>query len=448
VPGETSRDSAAGAVDPRQFGPRNPEARRWVENLSESTIEPPASFDPNISPLDWLLTAAGSYGSRRALVRDLGRLMVERGFPLFRASCFVRTLHPQTSGRSVIWYRDLEEPTALRVMRGMESTPAFKNSPMPVIFEGAMGIRRRLDHPDEQNDFPVLDDLRREGATDYVAMPIHFSDGNINFATWTADRPGGFSTEELSEIYHLMPAFSMRMEILERRDLTRQLLEVYLGRETGHRVLDGQIIRGEARGIRAAVWFSDIRNFTELSDRLPRDAVIELLDSFFELAVQAVEERGGEVLKFLGDGMLAIFPAEEEGDAAACRNALAAARDTVKMMDVMNKRRRKHGKDIVDFGIALHLGEVGYGNIGGAERLDFTVIGPAVNLASRIEGLTRICGCRLLASADFAGCIDETLHDMGSHEVKGVDRPVQVFAPSDLLPGDPLPGDPLPDTPL
>jgi adenylate cyclase len=415
---------------------RSPEARPWVQPLVDE-LPPPAELDADVAPRDWIMRDATQYTVRRALVRDLGRLLVARGFPLFRMTCFIRTLHPQTSGHSVIWYRDADEPSSLRLLRGMEDTGAFKTSPLPVIFEGAMGIRRRLDRADEQNDFPILDDLRAEGATDYVAMPLMFSDGLINFVTFTSDRPGGFTSEELGELYDLMPSLSARLEIMERRDLTRQLMEVYLGKETGRRVLAGEIVRGKAEGIRAAIWFSDLRDFTGISDRLPRDDVIEWLDAFLELAVQAVEERGGEVLKFLGDGMLAIFPAEPEGDEIACANALKAARDTEVMVRTINTRREKAGKVQIDYGIALHLGEVGYGNIGGAERLDFTVIGPAVNLANRVESLTPRLGVRVLTSEAFSDALPpaerETLTDMGSHSVKGLDRTVRVFAPSDLL---------------
>jgi adenylate cyclase len=421
----------------RIIGPSNEEARHLVRFLDDDDDSGLPPVDPRLTPLQWILTVSSAYSSRRFLARDLGRLMVARGYPLMRMTYFITTLHPQATGTSIIWYRDVDEPRQMRVMRGMQQTTAYKQSPMPLIFEGAQGIRRRLDMEGEQNDFPILDDLREEGATDYVAMPLVFSDGNINFTTWTADRPGGFNTEELREIWEFMPALSLRMEVLERRDLTRQLLTTYLGRNTGERILAGEIVRGVAEGIRAAVWYTDIRDFTALSDRLSRNEIIDMLDDYFERAVQAVEERGGEVLKFLGDGMLAIFPAdpskgEAEGDMAACRLALTAARDTVTLMRTLNDMRFRQDKPAINYGIALHLGEVGYGNIGGAERLDFTVIGPAVNLANRIEGLTRTLGVRVLASREFAHAAGEPLTALGGHPVKGLDRPIDVFTPSDL----------------
>lgn len=421
----------------RAIGPSNEEARQLVRYLDDDDDTGLPPVDPTLTPLQWILKESAVYSSRRFLARDLGRLLVARGYPLMRMTYFITTLHPQATGTSIIWYRDIDEPRQMRVMRGMQQTTAYRQSPMPLIFEGAQGIRRRLDMPGEQNDFPILDDLREEGATDYVAMPLVFSDGNINFTTWTADRPGGFNTEELREIWEFMPALSLRMEVLERRDLTRQLLTTYLGRNTGERILAGEIVRGVAEGIRAAVWYTDIRDFTTLSDRLSRNDIIDMLDDYFERAVQAVEERGGEVLKFLGDGMLAIFPAdpsmgEAEGDMAACRLALTAARDTVKLIGTLNNLRYRQGKPAIDFGIALHLGEVGYGNIGGAERLDFTVIGPAVNLANRIEGLTRTLGVRILASREFSDAAGEPLNPLGGHPVKGLDRPIDVFSPPDL----------------
>lgn len=396
--------------------------------------------DPSMTPVTWLLTEASRHTETRTLIRDLTALLTDRGMPLLRVTCFVRTLHPQASGASVVWLRDRPDPRSVRILRGMEDTPAFQASPLPLIFQGAAAIRRRLDIPEQTLDFPVLADLRELGATDYVAMPLAFSDGMINFMTWATDRPGGFSTGELTVLWELLPALALRIEVIERRQLTAQLLEVYLGRQTGQRVLAGAIARGETASIRAAVWYSDIKDFTVLSDLLPRQELIDLLNGYFEASVQAVEERGGEILKFLGDGMLAIFPvASADGadavaaDRAACTGAIAAARDTVKMVRALNQRRLKQERPTVDFGIALHLGEVGYGNIGGLERLDFTVIGPAVNLASRIEGLTRGLGVRVLASAAFAGAAGETLTPMGRHPVKGLSHPVEVFAPSDLL---------------
>ena len=434
---EPTRPSGHSPVLRRFIGPSNEEARllvRFIDDDDDTGLPP---IDPSLTPLQWILKESAVYTSRRFLARDLGRLMVARGYPLMRMTYFITTLHPQATGTSIVWYRDVDEPRQMRVMRGMQQTTAYKQSPLPLIFQGAQGIRRRLDMPGEQNDFPILDDLREEGATDYVAMPLVFSDGNINFTTWTADRPGGFNTEELREIWEFMPALSLRMEVLERRDLTRQLLTTYLGRNTGERILAGEIVRGVAEGIRAAVWYTDIRDFTTLSDRLSRDEIIDLLDEYFERAVQAVEERGGEVLKFLGDGMLAIFPAdpsrgEAEGDMAACRLALSAARDTVKLMRTLNDMRFRQAKPAINYGIALHLGEVGYGNIGGAERLDFTVIGPAVNLANRIEGLTRTLGARVLASREFSEASGEPLTPLGAHPVKGLDRPIDVFTPPDL----------------
>ena len=399
--------------------------------------DPPGRPDPSRPPITWLLTDASRHASTRTLIRDLSALLTDRGMPLLRVTCFVRTLHPQASGSSVVWLRDRPDPRTVRVLRGMEDTPAFQASPLPLIFQGAAAIRRRLDVPEQALDFPVLADLRELGATDYVAMPLAFSDGMINFITWATDRPGGFTTDELTVLWELLPALSLRIEVIEQRELTRQLLEVYLGRQTGRRVLAGAIARGETASMRAAVWYSDIKDFTVLSDRLPRQELIDLLNGYFEASVQAVEERGGEILKFLGDGMLAIFPVDgadrAAADRAACKAAVAAARDTVQLVRALNQRRLKQDKPAVDFGIALHLGEVGYGNIGGLERLDFTVIGPVVNLASRIEGLTRGLGVRVLASADFAAAAEETLTPMGRHRVKGLQNLVEVFAPSDLL---------------
>ena len=215
--------------------------------------------DASKTPISWLLTDASHHASTRTLIRDLAALLSDRGMPLLRVTCFVRTLHPQASGSNVVWLRDRPNPRTVRVLRGMDDTPAFQASPLPLIFQGAAAIRRRLDVPEQTLDFPVLADLRELGATDYVAMQLAFSDGMINFMTWATDRPGGFETEELTVLWELLPALSLRIEVIERRELTRQLLEVYLGRQTGRRVLAGAIARGETASIRAAVWYSTSR---------------------------------------------------------------------------------------------------------------------------------------------------------------------------------------------
>lgn len=383
--------------------------------------------DLALSPRDWLLQRGDRFASSRDLLRHLAEILSHHGVPLLRTSLFLPTLHPQASGTGIVWWRGRPGPQELMILRGIEATPAFRDSPLPIILNGAAAIRARLDIPDVRLEFPVLHDLKADGATDYVAMPLVFHTGQINFATWVSDRPGGFSSDELAVIYDLLPALALRIEVLERHRLMGQLMEMYLGRNAGRRVLAGEILRGQGETIRAVVWFSDLRGFTAMTDRLPTDEVIALLDDYFECMTQPLEERGGEVLKFIGDGLLAIFPQAKSGSCDAPRRALKAAREAGTLMQRLNQRRAKAGRAPLRHAVGLHVGDVSYGNIGSPERLDFTVIGPAVNLANRLQQLSKVTGQTIIASSAFAALSEEPLDRIGRFPVAGLEQQVEVF---------------------
>lgn len=384
-----------------------------------------------LTPLQWLLQHGDRHQTGRSLLNHLAAVLQHHGFPLLRASLFMPTLHPQTSGNTIIWWRDRPGPQELSVLRGMEDTPAFKKSPLPVILNGAAAIRARLDLDDVALEYPILEDLKAVGATDYVAMPVVFHTGEINFATWVTDRPGGFTSAELATLYELLPALSLRIEVIERHRLTGQLMEIYLGRNAGRRVLAGDIVRGVGETIQAVIWFSDLRGFTAMTDQLPTDEVIALLDDYFECMALPVEERGGEVLKFIGDGLLAIFPQAKSGSCDAPARALKAALEAGTLMRHLNTRRAKAGRAALRHAVGLHVGAVSYGNIGSPDRLDFTVIGPAVNLANRLQGLSKVTGQSIIASAAFAGLCPEPMDRIGRFPVAGLDDPVEVFTAPD-----------------
>ena len=386
-----------------------------------------APEDLALTPEDWLLTRGQDCSLTRHLLQSLCTVLLHHGLPLMRVTCFVRTLHPMTSGNSVIWRRDKPDPDEIRVLRGIEDTQAFRESPLPAIFEGAAAIRRPLFDDRCPMDFPILADLKAEGATDYVAMPLTFSDGEINFVTWVADGPNGFSVEQLSLLDRLMAALSLRLEVLARKRVTRELMRIYLGEDPGRRVLEGAIERGHGETIEAIVWYSDLRGFTTLSDREPPERVITLLNDYFEAVTIPIEERGGQILKFMGDGVLAIFPLADNARQAMTAAALKAAQEACILIDALNARRKKSGLPTVGHGISLHVGDVHYGNIGAPERLDFTAIGPAVNLASRIQTLCKRLDTQLLVSGDFASITEQSLQSLGWHPVRGLADPIEVF---------------------
>jgi adenylate cyclase len=385
--------------------------------------------DLALPPGRWLLERSTGILSMRALMRDLCHLLVAQGMPLQRASCFIRTLHPQANGRSVIWRKTMRDPEELMVLHGIEETESFKTSPLPVIFNGAGAIRRRLTDPTVPLDYPVLMDLKQQGATDYVAMPLKFSDGEINFVTWTTDTKDGFTTEQLSILDSLLPVLALRIEILERQKLTEELLQVYLGHDTGRRVLNGAIRRGSTETIRAAILYADVRGFTAASDALPGPEIISLLNDYFEVMSQSIEERGGEILKFIGDGLLAIFPLGPDSAEKDADSALKAAIEAQTLLRGRNTIRKKHGKPVIEHALGLHVGDVSYGNIGSPTRLDFTVIGPAVNLASRLQGLAKELGHPIVASDLIARMVKLPVKPLGRHPIRGLRNPVEIFAP-------------------
>jgi adenylate cyclase len=351
--------------------------------------------------------------------------LVEAGMPLARASFHIRTLHPQLFGMGFYWQRGADDIRVFRAEHGIQETPLYQRSPMRLLFEGAGAVRQRLDLPATEFPFPLLNELRDEGLTDYVALPLTFSDGKIHGATWSSDRPRGFATEHLAQLYDLLPVFSLLLEIHLNRRIAVNLLSTYVGRDAGERILRGQITRGSGQTVRAAIWFCDLRGFTELSERTDRDTLLACLNQYFDRMAKPVEEHGGEILKFIGDAMLAMFPLDTND---ACRRALQAALDARAAMGKLNSERAARGEEALGFGIALHAGDVMYGNIGAANRLDFTVIGPAVNLTSRLEKLCRSLGLDLLISDVFAGmCACADYRSLGTHRLSGIPRPVEVF---------------------
>jgi adenylate cyclase len=274
--------------------------------------------------------------------------------------------------------------------------------------------------------WPIVDDLARLGATDYLMYALDLDEKPAVAVSWSTDRPGGFGESDLAALHEVRVALAAVLEIHARREIASTVVRTYLGRDAGDRVLAGLIKRGDGETVRAALWFSDLREFTSLSDRLGRDALLALLDDAFEAQVGAIEDAGGTVLKFMGDGLLAIFAAGDD-EAAACRSALAAARDAAGRVARANVRREADGAPPIRYGLALHFGDVQFGNIGSPQRLDFTVIGPAVNRAARLEAVCAVLGRACVLSADFAARCGEPVASLGQATLKGVAEAVEVF---------------------
>lgn len=375
----------------------------------------------------WLVEHGGRGIELGPFLAELSERLVAQGVPLHRTSLGVRPMHPEVFARNVRWKRG--EPGVAVNDRdyAIRNTESYLNSPVKLIHEGAGGLRRRLAGPAARLDFPILQELRDSGATDYVIMPVVYSTGIIDFISWTTDRPEGFGTAQLTLLYDLLPLIALRIELASSYDATRTLLTTYLGREPARRVLAGSVRRQHVETIRAAVLVSDIRGYTRMTDRLPPAQIVRLLDDYFERVAEPIDEHRGEVLKFIGDGLLAMFEARDD-PADASRRALAAAKQALAALAEVSAERKAQGLPEINIGVGLHLGEVQYGNIGARERLDFTVIGPAVNEASRVEALCKVLQRPLLATAAFARAVGvDSLESLGFHGLRGVAEPQEIF---------------------
>ena len=395
--------------------------------MADATFAPPEAAGPIIA---WLLGEARTLPSGPATLKELGERLSAAGLQLARASFHVRTLHPQFFGIGFFWYRGEDEIRTFLAQHGIRDTELYQRSPLRLIFDQDVDeLRQSLEQPDEVFPFPLFAELKADGFTDYLALPLTFSDGQIHGATWVTDKAGGFDDDDVALIKSILPIFSLLIEIHLNRRIAINILNTYVGHEAGERILSGQITRGSAETIPAAIWFSDLRGFTPLSETKSRDELLAILNDYFDAITAPIVERDGEILKFIGDAVLAIFPLKDDG---ACQRAFDASMAARAAFAALNEGRRDRGEARLEAGMALHVGEVMYGNIGSAERLDFTVIGPAVNLASRIEGLCPQLGVDLLMSAAFKERLDRSaaLESRGHHRLKGIAEDVEVFSPS------------------
>jgi adenylate cyclase len=376
----------------------------------------------------WMLKEGRHNTHMREFGDEMCRRIVAAGIPLWRGFCAVGTLHPQVAATAYVWRRDEIGARRETASHARVQTPELAQSPVREVRKTGRMLRRRLADPDCPQDYPVLPVLRQQGGTDYVAMPMLCSGGAINAITWVTDRAGGFTDREIEALSEVAEALAIIVELQSTRRVARSLLDTYVGHRAGERVLSGAITRGSGEAIRAVIWICDLRGFTRLTDSAPRHEVIALLNDYFEIVADAVTAEGGEVLKFIGDAMLVIFEiSEDRAPAEVCRAALKAARAAAAAMAARNIERVARGEQQINFGLALHLGEVTYGNIGARDRLDFTVIGPAVNHAARLEKLASELGRNAVTSASFAAAAAEPLTSLGLHQLRGVSQPQEVF---------------------
>ena len=387
--------------------------------------------------LRWLVAGGLVADDEAVLIDGLCNRLVAAGLPLWRVATGSDILHPLLDARGCRWQRGqgvVREEFARELFEDQDQNEDWLRSPFHHLVRepASRELRRSLEAGHRPDEFPLLDTLRAQGATDYLAFavdthPARFRRSGV-LCSYTIDRPGGFRSEEVVLLRRVTQALALAFKAITATETTRTLATTYLGADAGARVLDGAIARGLTETVRAVLWYSDLEGFTRIADTAPSEALLALLNDYAEAVVTSVQGAEGQVLKFIGDGVLAMFPWRE--DAVPCARALDAAESVLDVVDRMSAARRAAGLLATDIHVALHVGEVLYGNIGSPDRLDFTVVGPAVNEVARIEGLCRSLEQRVIVSSAFAaasGAAHNRLVSLGRYALKGVRRPEELF---------------------
>ena len=381
---------------------------------------------------DWLMEQALKGSTLEDLLTGALDGMIAAGLPIARANIGLRTLHPLFETLTYTWTAEsglVEE----HFLHGNDKvSEQWRLSPLRwLVDRGVPYLRRRLAGPEAMLDFPLLEELAERGFTDYFGWLSIFDeerhDGAVgSFAT---TRLSGFTEMQVAALQRIQSRLAVALKVVMREQLARNVLSAYLGEAAAEKVLDGQIQRGDGEALQAAIWYSDLRGSTELAERLDPEDFLATLDTYFDATAGAVIAEGGQVLLLIGDAVLAIFPVEEGGASDACRRALAATRRAQADMATINLSRSAEGAAPLRFGLGLHVGELLFGNIGTRERLEFTAVGRAVNVAARLEELCKTLDRPVLASADFATLLpSEAWEGFGARTLRGLDDPVEVAA--------------------
>jgi len=382
----------------------------------------------------WITEAGLAGQSESAILAGFCEREVARGLPLARGLVLIDTLHPIYEGRAFRWTRAQKEATLTEFGRSDDDVSRWQRSPFHLLEDSGEPLVRRRLTVETEGEFSIFPELRADGMTDYVAIANRFTGDEIIgrmdcvYSSWATDAPQGFDEDAVTDLCRLVPFLALAVKSASLARIAGTLVETYLGRDAGRRVLQGRIARGVAEQIEAVLWFSDLRDYTRISDTASPGDIIPMLNHYADAIISAIHEQGGDVLKLIGDGTLAIFTAEDRGRAsdASLRAAVAARRGVARV----NERRAAKGLPTADMYLGLHIGSVFYGNIGSKDRLDFTVVGPAVNEVSRIAALCHSVDQPLLVSSDFASAVGEArsrLVSVGRYALRGVGRAQDLF---------------------
>ena len=388
--------------------------------------EQPAPMSAADELNEWLVGEGRLLSDGVAIAAGYARRLVAAGVPLTRVRIGQHLANPLLSAWGVIWTP--EETAEYTVARATLATASWDGSPFQQVIADRSMLHKSLVGLDPETDHSIYRELAAAGGTDFLAMALEYGDGSAQACSFLTDDPGGFARTHLDLVAASRHALAAAFEPLAMRRSSESLLRTYLGSGPARAVVDGTILRGEHRAIEAAVLISDLRGFTAKSESWSEAALLHALDGYFDAVVQSVHAQGGDVLKFIGDGVLAIFPADG-GDSRPdrCRAALAAAIGANAALAALNAERRRGGLDALAAGIGIHVGAVTYGNVGSPDRLDFTVIAPTVNIASRVQDLCGPLGEPVLITAAVAEWADAPVRSLGFHSVKGLEEPIEVF---------------------
>lgn len=359
------------------------------------------------------------------------------GIPIWRANVSFQILHPLYRAMSLTWFRGVGIEETNQFSGDQETLDMWARSPQFHMIENDLPfLRRKLAGPEANLDFDMFVEIEKRGATDYFGYIVPFTGDDFGdfgqngvVGSWVTDRPGGFNDSDLQSLLRIQQRLAVACKMVIKEKITENVLSAYLGPDAGKQVLSGQIKLGDGESTHAVIWFSDLRNSSGLADCLPPEEFITLINEYFQCMAGAVLDSDGEVIRFIGDAVLAIFPIRggHENEGEACATALIAARDAVDRMGELNKSRTKDSKDPHGFGIGLHVGDVMFGNIGVTARVEFSVVGPAANEAARIETLTKTLGHQVIFSDHFTSALKEDWQSLGKHALRGVGEPMEVF---------------------
>ena len=386
---------------------------------------PSATNDGHVSgPLiDWVTREAWQCADPVELVQHLAARFLHEGIAVMRLSIMIRSLHPEIAGVNYIWRRDTDAVQVFDASYQHLQLPEYTNSPLRHVADGLGGVRQPLTVDEAEFSFPIMAELKAQGATDYVAMPLPLSSGQMNVMTLTSDHPNGFTTANLGLLFECSAVISRYFEVFALRANAVALLDTYLGKSTGARVLGGEIRRGDGENISAAIVLCDLRESSRWAELTSRGQYLKLLNAFFDAAAGPVTAHGGEVLKLIGDAVLAVFP-DEGGADRACSAALSAAKAIAEAVPRIPSPIP--GRQVA-CATGVSFGNVTYGNVGSADRLDFTVIGTAANVAARLGELGKQLGYPVVASARVAQAALEPMTSLGAHTLRNVSLPIEVF---------------------